>query len=266
MEGSGLAVCLIIVSSHIFVCEGLETCNRRCGSKTVPFPFGFSGGCPNKLNCSVEANITMEGFRVQNISGEGVRIIHDFQSCQKQLTEIYAFHQQYALTNRNVLLVKDSCAHLDSACSFNFSLIPLYLSINQRQSCNLSEYTCLDTNGTDFIKWKDLAVPNCEPLLTNIVVDRRDSLEVVVDVGNLELGWWINGNCSPHACSANADCNHLISPNTDEPAFKCSCKPGFVGDGFAHGDGCRKDSSRCNPSNYVSGDCGGSSRVGVLVG
>ncbi|XP_057873774.2 wall-associated receptor kinase-like 14 [Cryptomeria japonica] len=266
MKESGLVICLVMASFYILMCEGSEPCNRKCGSKTVPYPFGFGGECPNMLDCSGESNITVKGFHVENITSEGVRISHGFQ-CRKQLKGLRAFQEQYALTTRNVLLVKD-CPKLGSSydCSFNLSLVVNRLSNEENQSCNSSEYSCLRKNGTGFYKWKDLDDDKCNTLLGHIVVDRKDDSEILVDLGSLELGWWINGNCTANSCSANADCKQLLSPGTGEPAYKCSCKAGFVGDGFESGDGCYKESSKCNPSRYMSGSCGGTNRIGVLIG
>ncbi|MCD7448862.1 hypothetical protein HAX54_046956 [Datura stramonium] len=60
------------------------------------------------------------------------------------------------------------------------------------------------------------------------------------------------------------DCGFIII-DWNRNGFGAGVKDGFVGDGFQDGDGCRKV-SRCNPSRYLSGRCGGTTRIGVLVG
>ncbi|KAF2324477.1 hypothetical protein GH714_014653 [Hevea brasiliensis] len=75
----------------------------------------------------------------------------------------------------------------------------------------------------------------------------------------MDLGWWLPGNCH---CSDHSTCNGFVSPAG--PGYRCQCKDGFIGDGYAAGAGCRKAS--CNLAKYLSGECGGATRIGVLVG
>uniref|UniRef100_A0A0C9RH15 TSA: Wollemia nobilis Ref_Wollemi_Transcript_25023_2623 transcribed RNA sequence n=1 Tax=Wollemia nobilis TaxID=56998 RepID=A0A0C9RH15_9CONI len=263
MRGKGFIVYLVILAFHFRVSESSKPCNRKCGSRTVPYPFGFSEGCPNRLNCTGEGNITIGGFKVQNITAEAVLIRHEFQ-CQQQPDELLPFRQQYALTSRNILLVKN-CTEWEINCPCNVSLLPRYLHKGNDQNCSLiDDYRCFNSKGP-FIEWKDLAKHNCNPLLTSMVLNRADLLELEVDLGTIELGWWVEGSCSTKGCSRNANCSDFLSPATGAPAYRCSCKPGFVGDGFVLGDGCRSGSG-CNPSRYISGRCGGRTRVAVLIG
>jgi serine/threonine protein kinase len=85
------------------------------------------------------------------------------------------------------------------------------------------------------------------------------SLEVQV----VQLGWWLEGICK---CSESANCTTLVSPETGKESFRCKCNQGYDGDGYLDGKGCRKVSSVCNPERYMSGKCGGTTRVAVLIG
>ncbi|GFZ10274.1 protein kinase superfamily protein [Actinidia rufa] len=78
-----------------------------------------------------------------------------------------------------------------------------------------------------------------------------------LDVQVVELGWWLQGGC---LCSQNANCTEVMSSVEGRRGFRCRCLEGFVGDGY------RAASSSCNAGKYMSGQCGGTTRVGVLVG
>eukprot|EP00058_Branchiostoma_floridae_P026676 XP_002612167.1 hypothetical protein BRAFLDRAFT_88906 [Branchiostoma floridae] len=55
----------------------------------------------------------------------------------------------------------------------------------------------------------------------------------------------ING-CSPNPCHTEATCEDIPAPGT---GAKCTCKPGFVGDGTSGGSGCKpKDINGCSPN------------------
>lgn len=87
-----------------------------------------------------------------------------------------------------------------------------------------------------------------------------NGIGVVLDVQAVELGWWLEGDC---LCSENANCKTVEVPVTGGNGYRCQCEDGFVGDGYLDGSGCRRDSSACHPSRYISGKCG--HRVGVLI-
>lgn len=104
----------------------------------------------------------------------------------------------------------------------------------------------------------------CKFLFTAVSYEDAENVTSLV-FSVAELGWWVDGACS---CSENANCRSLVSPVTGGLGFRCKCKDGYEGDGFAAAagvQGCTKVSS-CGTSGYMSGRCGGSNRVGVLVG
>ncbi|XP_078618169.1 uncharacterized protein LOC144885875 isoform X3 [Branchiostoma floridae x Branchiostoma japonicum] len=62
----------------------------------------------------------------------------------------------------------------------------------------------------------------------------------------------ING-CSPNPCHTEATCEDIPAPGT---GAKCTCKPGFVGDGTSGGSGCKpKNIDDCAANPCVNGDC-----------
>ncbi|KAG5530530.1 hypothetical protein RHGRI_025470 [Rhododendron griersonianum] len=62
-----------------------------------------------------------------------------------------------------------------------------------------------------------------------------------------ELGWWLGGGCD---CSAKAECTNVTVLGGGS-GYRCQCREGFVGDGFAGGGGCQKGESKSTnaPSN-----------------
>lgn len=253
MKRSGVLVILIMVTFHFSVSEGSESCNRTCHSRTVPYPFGFGHGCQNMLQCSSDGNITLYGYKVANVTTDGV-LLHDEGQCNQSLLAVDVFGDKYALTSRNIVLVKN-CSKADFSCALNVTKIgDTYAS----HGCNFSNSTCLSPSG-DFIPWNIKKI-GCNMVLTGIVVDSIAGLELKLDLGKFQLGWWIEGDCS-NKCSTNGNCTQFVSPNTGNPVHKCSCNDGFVGDGYLQGDGCRKE--KCNP---LTEHCGGATGVAVLVG
>ncbi|RVX15302.1 Wall-associated receptor kinase-like 14 [Vitis vinifera] len=173
---------------------------------------------------------------------------------------------------------------------------------------------------------------HCQYLLSSISVDAFNTSSVVLDVGIVQLGWWLLGECK---CHQEATCTEIQTPVAGQQGFRCKCRDGFDGDGYQAGVGCRKgefrlpeflnflhlsmdemtsenrngplkvegkplirplrksqsiafrlnwplmmgrpilsqapptfraSSSGCNPSRYISGQCGGPSRFFVLAG
>lgn len=256
MKGSSVLVIFIMVTFHFSVSECSGSCNRTCRSTTVPYPFGFGPGCQNTLNCSSDGNITLEGHPVANITADGVLIQYGLQ-CKDRFPVGNVFKEKYALTSRNILLV-NNCSAPNSSCVLNVTKIE---DKYRSHGCNFSNFSCLSTI-ENFIPWSIMDKSGCSMVLTGIVVDSSVQLELKLDLGKVQLGWWIEGNCS-NKCSANANCTEFVSPNTGNLVHTCSCNNGFVGDGYSQGEGCRKDSSKCNP---LTVHCGRATGVAVLVG
>lgn len=242
---------------------------RTCGTTTVPYPFGFSPACTIPLTCTGgTAKIGM--FFLRNITSDSILLAVP-PSCNRPIHSAAEFFgQNYALTRKNGLLLRScSASNATTGCSISTDLITnrLNQSTCEPKDGNISCYANENrTAGEDFLP--NAGVVNgtgCKFLFTAVVYEDAENVTALV-FSVAELEWWVDGACSSGRCSDNANCTSLVSPVTTGPRFRCKCKDGYEGDGFAAasgGRGCTKVS--CGTAGYMSGQCG-SSRVGVLVG
>lgn len=129
---------------------------------------------------------------------------------------------------------------------------------------NISCYTESQPRG--FIDFENVTKRNCSYFVSSIFLEslNNSTSSVSLEVQIVQLGWWLEGNCQ---CSEYANCTSSVQlPETRRNGSRCKCKDGFEGDGYLAGSGCRKVSSVCNPEKYMSGKCGGTTRVAVLIG
>ncbi|GJR98567.1 wall-associated receptor kinase-like protein 14 [Tanacetum coccineum] len=131
---------------------------------------------------------------------------------------------------------------------------------------NVSCYSSDGNHSTMFLDYGNVTRLGCRFLFSAVAseVISNNSPAVSLDIQMVRLGWWLKGSCD---CSNDADCANIVSPDGSD-GYRCTCRNGFVGDGYKASSGCRiiKDHSGCNPSRYFAGHCGGTGRVGVLVG
>ncbi|KAJ6353143.1 hypothetical protein OIU76_002200 [Salix suchowensis] len=175
-------------------------CASSCGigkaANVVPYPFGFSNGCPIQLNCN------------------------STEDCSRSIETIKPlFGQNYGPSWQNSLLL---------------------------QNCNKSINGCVISRSP---LQRELHSKNCEAA-------KNDSLNCYTQT--------YSGACHSNRCSNNGNCSEVTLQNGGS-GFRCQCNDGFAGDGFNAGNGCRRV-SKCNASRYMSGKCGGTTRVVVLVG
>ncbi|KAL5819484.1 hypothetical protein ACOSQ4_023326 [Xanthoceras sorbifolium] len=242
-------------------------CNRTCGTgkaaKSVPFPFGFSDGCRIRVNCTDSTeHFSIGGFRVQNLTADNIFV--DFPAeCDRDVSTLHPlFGHNYAMTRNNSLLLQN-CASRPNDCMIPRAMIEQRFDL---KACNVhsDNMTCYSpgNGGTGLLSFDDLNRSRCKFLFSSFAFNSGGDSGVSLQFQRLELDWWLPGECN---CSGNADCTRVKLAHNSS-GFRCRCKEGFHGDGFAAGDGCKKTSgSDCNASNYIAGRCGGT-RVGALVG
>ncbi|XP_022741683.1 wall-associated receptor kinase-like 14 [Durio zibethinus] len=248
------------VNSDNTKCQGI--CKPSNFSRPLPFPFGFSPDCPIRLNCS-SAGVTIGEFHVLNITSSDI-IIELPAKCDRLLSSISdLFGENYALSVANNLLLQNCSKPLPAPCEIR----PMFLEKSFRlttcsdKSGNLSCFPGGD--GGSLLSFEDLNNTQCRYLFSSasIMVDLARSTAFSMELERVNLEWWVKGHCN---CDKNADCKDVKKGNRTV-GFRCLCQEGFEGDGFIKGGGCRRV-SKCNPSKYMSGKCGGTTRVAVLVG
>lgn len=261
--------CLVLFLHRITVFGNAEIpCNRTCGSKTVNYPFGFSGTCPYMLDshCSERGDIYLKEFRVLDFTDSSI-IIQPWQSenkkpkCYEDTDILSIFRAQFGLTRRNILLL-DNCTNSD--CKFDIEDFRNVGSqyYDGRENCStLGLDSCLSNTNGSWLAWDTLESSKCTSFVSSFIyLTTTYNGSIAFDVDKLELAWWVNGPCLPSSCSAHANCSQFQNPNNNETVHRCNCNPGFEGDGFLQGSGCQKVSG-CN----TTGNCGKPSKAVVAI-
>ncbi|XP_039139632.1 wall-associated receptor kinase-like 14 isoform X2 [Dioscorea cayenensis subsp. rotundata] len=284
--GRGLVPLRLVVLMLLLLLFSCDQTKRTCGSNTVPYPFGFFKECKIPLKCNNNSNnnnnnnnnntesteIMLGDFVVSNITWESFQVDVP-PSCNRSIrTATSFFGSNYAMTWNNMLFLRNCNVSGSSGCSISTALLSHSLNLNScapsSPSSGNDNISCFPSNDTakGFLSPDNiLKHTGCQSLFTSGEYDTTDDRFTSLVFRHVELGWWLDGDC--HHCDPNADCTRLQSPVTRGNAIRCRCKEGFQGDGFIQGDACRKETRpSCNPSHYMSGKCGGTTRVGVLIG
>lgn len=244
------------------VCRGGDGGRRN----TVSYPFGFSDGCEIPLDC-FDGEIRFRDYKVQNLTRDHISINLP-ANCSRSFEEILLFNDtNFALTSRNGLLLENCSAALNG-CIVSTSMVESHFNIQQCDSTVNRSMNCFSEDNPireEFINLTKVNSASCQVLFSSVTIDVNanisQGLPVSLEFQSLELGWWVHGECG---CHENAAC-HNVSRENQRVGYRCHCNEGYDGDGFIAGEGCRRVSN-CNASSYMSGRCGETSRVGVLVG
>ncbi|KAM7514169.1 hypothetical protein LguiA_003752 [Lonicera macranthoides] len=284
---------MLKIKITIFVCilcllQSIEAqrsanCIRSCGQhqvKNLPSPFGFSGDCQIPLNCSGAGEIFINEFKVRSFSSDNI-MVNLPASCGRPINSLRRlFGRNYAPTTHNGILLQN-CTSPVTVCLIPTTMIQTRFENtdceqwrNQKicygpdcGSKNNNSISCYsEQNKTNlFMDYLNLMRSGCESLFSAIsTLSLGNSSAVSLNVEVVQLEWWVEGNCEN--CSNYATCVRIVAPFNGTDGYRCRCLSGFVGDGYRGGSGCRKESSSCNPSKFLSGRCGGTTRVGVLIG
>ncbi|XP_074586502.1 wall-associated receptor kinase-like 21 [Curcuma longa] len=245
-------------------------CERTCGASSVSFPFGFSGGCLIRLNCSAAGEKQLGGYRVRNITSE--KIVLDVPPVCNRPVGVAAeglFGRHHAATSNNALFLRGCQRDGRADCRISTEIISRRLNLTRcgPQGDNIN---CFSSDKIDeLLPRNELSnnTGNCKFLFAAVRYSKDDVGQASLVFGEVEVGWWLDGECR---CAANARCTHVRLPQPatrrrEAKGFRCSCREGFVGDGFTDGEGCRRV-EKCSSSSSISGSCKGGSNVGVLVG
>ncbi|CBI38365.3 unnamed protein product, partial [Vitis vinifera] len=237
-----------------------DSCGTGKSAKRVHYPFGFSSDSPIKLNCSKEGEIEIQNFKVQNVTTDSI-IINLPAQCQREIQKIEPlFGKNYALSSKNSLLFQN-CSSSSSGCVIPTSVFNGQNKLNNCNGKSDNNISCFPLDSeSEFMSFANVTGTGCKFLLLSMAVEWRNNSAVSLELGTAQLGWWLDHPCH---CAPNAKHTNLTVPGGF--GCRCSCKEGFDGDGFKDGDGCQEVTD-CNASKYMSGTCGGTTRVAVLVG
>ncbi|WOG93147.1 hypothetical protein DCAR_0312428 [Daucus carota subsp. sativus] len=258
---------LFLLSSSSSQASHNSSCSRVCGAHKstqihVQYPFGFSPGCEIQLAC-LNSSVKIEQFRVQNVTNDHILVDIPAQ-CDRNISAIRPlFGRNFAPSSRNSFLLQN-CSRPVKECLIETSLLEDRFQVDTCQSVRSNVSCYVEDRDVEFMSFETLEKTGCSELFTAIAVDLFDNRSVdssvAIEIQTLELGWLLEGPCK---CVAQADCVNLTLGGLQ--GFRCRCKSGFEGDGFVDGGGCRKVSG-CSASGYMSGRCGGTTKVGVLFG
>lgn len=236
-----VALQVVVVTGH----RSARNCSQICGgggrqppqSPTIQYPFGFSPGCPIQLNCTPNGNASIGGFSIVEITGDTMTVTVMTQ-CDRPFSLVERLYSpNFAPTNRNAILL-NNCSQA-SSCPIPSAMARTHFEslCTGRANGSMSCYLELGHNSAaKFVDLRGLRGLNCQYLLSGILAESISDVSLSLDVQMIELGWWLDGGCN---CDKQAICANVLTPNGSR-GYRCSCKHGFVGDGFKDGIGCRK--------------------------
>ncbi|OMO80251.1 hypothetical protein CCACVL1_13091 [Corchorus capsularis] len=252
-----LFLAIVLLSS---VTVQASNCNRSCGGgKLFPYPFGFSSGCQIPLNCSNRQSF-LAGFPIISIADDRIKISID-ATCDRPIQDLYHLYgANYAPTYRNTILLQN-CSVATPCMIPTTTVYNLFKALSC--SSNISCYSENKTNG--YVDYDSVIRTNCKSFFSSISEESFNE-SGVLEIRVVELGYWLEGRC-PGSCSENAICDEIYTRVNGRPGFRCSCKPGFVGDGYRAGDGCRRDKKSTTNVPMVTGlTIAGAALAGIGIG
>ncbi|CAN1343523.1 Wall-associated receptor kinase-like 14 [Linum perenne] len=259
-----LILAISILYSQIRVLQAaaaaeLTICSQFCGGggrQRVPYPFGFSSGCPIQLNCTEQTGgIHIGEFRVQNFSSEGEVLVGVPAKCNRPIESLSSlFGSNFAPSRRTSLLLQN-CSREPStggrACEIQTSSIQRGLNITGGCDLSSDNLTCFssENNGSVVMSHREVREIPCKFVFSSMAVDdtsgRVDDPVVSLELQRVELEWWLDGSCAVNgsrSCSRLADCKDVKIDHGGgrRQGFRCRCREGLVGDGYNGGGGCRR--------------------------
>lgn len=216
-----------------------ERCDGACGGSILPYPFGFSHGCPIRFDCSAE-QARIGGFSVQNVTGDSVfvRVPHDCHRSVEDMRPLFGEH--YAPTSSdNSFLMKNCAKATTDGCSIKQRFLETQLKLQSCEaqgnvSCFSADTTSSTSSSSKFFSMKDLRKSSCKLLFSSIAFESvGESLGIALEFERVRLGWWLKGGCGAgnSTCFADADCKEVDTPGGNA-GHRCSCPEGYYGDGY----------------------------------
>ncbi|CAN6352216.1 unnamed protein product [Urochloa humidicola] len=241
-----LLVCLFLFLPHApfsAAAAAAGRCVRQCGSKSAPYPFGFSGDCPILLTCNTTSPTAAAALLIPPQSAAAAAsypivsfnssastfVVSVAPSCSRTVAEARAALAGggYDVSYRTSLFLSGSnCSRAapPGAVAFNCSVSPQIVDLRAQcgggggRGTGSSWTTCVastaniaaNTTGTaargQFMDWKNVRDAGCEDALTAALYADTPAGTPAVEFGVAEMGWWLNGTCAGGAGGAAGEC------------------------------------------------------------
>ncbi|KAJ9562118.1 hypothetical protein OSB04_007278 [Centaurea solstitialis] len=225
------------------ISQNPSNCDRSCPGgefSLAPYPFGFSSGCQIQLNCTSNGTVFINEFPIQEITHDAL-LVSLPATCGRAVDTIsHLYGQNYAPTSTNNILMHN-CKEKMENC-----VIPMTMIRAQLKTTNCSGFqdgpgdgnvSCYSGDVTRmFFDYENVTRMGCRFLFSG-VVSEMNGQAMSMDMQVFKLGWWLKGTCG---CSGDADCTRIVSPLDGSDGYRCTCKSGFVGDGYGAGSSCQK--------------------------
>ncbi|KAM0880732.1 hypothetical protein ACQ4PT_033370 [Festuca glaucescens] len=278
MRGTALLLLPLLAAALLrAVAGGSGGCERSCGGMTLPYPFGFSGGCTIPLGCDAATGAAWLGdarelgMRVRNVTARAL-FLELIPDCSRPFNASVAalFSDSFAPASGNTLVVsscRSDAAHHIQNCSTQppdqyMHRTSSHCTANESIRCILPRLpTPSNTSGHRFLSKREVLSSECTGLVSAVSYSDAQAQGPSLLLGKLELDWWLPGRCG---CAHGATCTQFTAPTTGQEAFRCKCPEGLEGDGFVDGAGC-KTVSKCDPSKFLSADCGKKVLVALVM-
>ncbi|KAI6695594.1 hypothetical protein NL676_023304 [Syzygium grande] len=186
-----------------------QTCSNGMPAKqNLTYPFGFSQGCPIRLNCTEDGDALIGEFLVQSASLDTITITIE-ANCSRpfgSMDQLYG--RNYAPKGKNAVLL-NNCTQT-SPCDVPNTLViqAQFQSLCESSTKFNTSMNCYSekSNHYDvmFLNRSRLFALGCEYFLSSISAENLNNISVSLGVQMLQLVWWVNGDkCE---CSDDADC------------------------------------------------------------
>lgn len=222
------------------IARSTRQCNESCGNISIPYPFyinskrcgrdGFILQCLKNNTVKIEVNKLY--YNVVSFLPDGIIIDPLRSSCSKNLKDFNIKGMtNYAISINNFVQFSDCKNTTDCLLKCN---IPMQ---SRNEQCMFDKTCCYPllnktiwhTGAVDFAQFSRL---QCQSFISWVLTPSLISLDAVY---GLKLEWGILGTCDNVHCDPNAVCEHGVALRK---SVRCTCKPGYEGDGFVQGTGC----------------------------
>jgi interleukin-1 receptor-associated kinase 1 len=255
-----LFVFLLLLLPDVAFSTSTAACNRRCGDASpVPYPFGFTAGCPIALSCDATTstpNLPYRGgnnasYRVLAFNSTASTVVLSLpSSCNRSILDAKRALSggNYAVSSRTGLFLRGGCGETNStgctvAAPVMSNLLRTAQCVENVTASAAGDVACVissspnTTSAGVFLSWEKAEYTTCDEVLTSVLIAETPEGTESMEFGLAELGWWLNGTCANEPCAANATCSDVTTPS-GATGHRCACVTGMCGDGFSAGDGC----------------------------